>query len=54
MGRAAHPRDILQIASKEKIILGIDYFSRKIFIVCNSTKETSETLELIKSVYNEI
>ena len=45
--------DILSISEKEKIILGIDYFSRKIFGSVILTKQSTKILDFIKRIYDE-
>ncbi|KCZ75899.1 hypothetical protein H311_03113 [Anncaliia algerae PRA109] len=43
--------DLLEIAKKKRIIIGIDYFSRKIFGKLTATKDAKSILEFIKETY---
>lgn len=46
--------DILELTKNNKYILGIDYFSRKLFAKKINTKEPKNILEFIKMVYAEL
>ncbi len=45
--------DIMDIDKKHKVVLAIDYFSRKLWGKCFKTKEAKNVLGFIKGVYNE-
>ena len=45
--------DILQISNKEKVILGIDYFSRKIYGAVINTKEKEKVINFLKNVQSK-
>lgn len=45
--------DILEIGKGDLVVMGIDYFTRKLFAKSLTNKEAEEVVEFIKSVYKE-
>lgn len=45
--------DILEIKANDKVVMAIDYFSRKLFARCLNTKEGYKIVEFLESVYKE-
>ena len=45
--------DILEIKSNDRVIMAIDYFTRKLFAKCVNTKEGYKIVDFLESVYKE-
>lgn len=45
--------DMLEIEKNKRIIIGIDYFTRKLYDKYFTSKETDKILKFIKQVYEE-
>lgn len=46
--------DILEVTKNERVLMAIDYFSRKLFAKCIATKEAKKIVKFVEEVQKQI